>query len=153
MLVEPFDPGEVPLEIPTRSLGPVVAAAHENGGAGVVVPIFVGPLPDVSHQVHDPEGTCAGRVRIHVVGRPQDPAPSKSGRTPAFSSVAQGTSFPSSPRPARCYSHSWGSLFPAQRAYALASSIETQVTGFLSHPAGKAPFRQSRRKLCASSGR
>src|SRR5664279_2912572 len=61
-------------EIPARALRLIVTAAAQNRGAGVLIQVFVGPLPDVAHEVLDSKRAGAARVRADVVGRPQVPA-------------------------------------------------------------------------------
>ena len=52
-----------------RRVGAIVAAAADDGGAGVLVLELVGPLPDVAGHVHDAEGARALRVGVDGVGR------------------------------------------------------------------------------------
>ncbi len=52
----------------------VVAAAAKDGGAGVLVSKFLGPLPDVADQVLHAERACSERVSVNVVGSAQGPA-------------------------------------------------------------------------------
>src|SRR5208282_4395048 len=46
-------------EIPDRSLRLVVTSAAQNSAAGVLVEIFIRPLPDVADQIHHAERACA----------------------------------------------------------------------------------------------
>jgi hypothetical protein len=54
-------------EVPDRPLRFIVAATAQNRGARVLVLEFVGPLPDISNQIHDVEWTRAQRVSSSVV--------------------------------------------------------------------------------------
>src|SRR6202022_743606 len=54
-------------EIPDRALGTVVTATAQGGGAGMVVEILVGPLPDIAGHIHDAEWT--GSEGMGVDGR------------------------------------------------------------------------------------
>src|SRR3569833_1575031 len=51
-----------------------MAAASKNCCAGVVVGIFIGPLPDVSNHVHYAEGAGATRMSVNIAGLRHDPA-------------------------------------------------------------------------------
>src|SRR6516164_8052881 len=61
-------------KIPYRALRLIVAATAKYPSAGVVVDVFVGPLPDVSDHVGNSERTGARRVRINTVRRAERPA-------------------------------------------------------------------------------
>src|ERR1019366_5280954 len=67
VLVEPVGAGE----IPTAAAGAIVAAAAKDGGARVLVLVFIGPLPDVGRQVHHAEGAGAFRESIDIGGSAQ----------------------------------------------------------------------------------
>jgi hypothetical protein len=54
-------------EIPHRTLRLVVAAAAQNRSPGVVVEIFVRPLPDIADQVHHADCARAFGVRRDVI--------------------------------------------------------------------------------------
>ena len=55
-------------EIPPTALRLVVASSAHDRGPSVLVDVLVGPLPDVSHQVHDSVWACTLWERVHVGG-------------------------------------------------------------------------------------
>ena len=70
MLVEAQSLGE----IPHGALGAVSGPTPQNGSPGVLVSVLVRPLPDVSYQVADPEGTVTIGVTSNVVWHDWGPA-------------------------------------------------------------------------------
>src|SRR5580692_10857170 len=54
-------------EVPGGSLWPIVAAAPQYCSAGTIVLMFVRPLPDVTHHIHDAEGTRSERMGGDIV--------------------------------------------------------------------------------------
>ena len=43
-------------------------APAQDGGTGMIVGVFICPLPDVAYHVHYTERAGAGRMRIHIIG-------------------------------------------------------------------------------------
>jgi len=56
-------------EVPERSLRLVVAVAPQDGGAGMLISIFVSPLPDTPNHVHNSEWAGAFGMSVDVSGR------------------------------------------------------------------------------------
>src|SRR5262249_22626023 len=61
-------------KIPHGSLRLVVTAASQNPAAGMFVDVFIGPLPDVAHQIHNAERARSTRVCGDAVGTSHVPA-------------------------------------------------------------------------------
>src|ERR1035438_789778 len=67
VLVETVGAGE----IPAASAGAIVAAAAQDGGARMLILVFIGPLPDVAREVHHAERAGAFRESIDIGGSAQ----------------------------------------------------------------------------------
>src|SRR5256885_14979256 len=101
----------------------------------MLVPVLIGPLGDISFEIEHAKWACPFRKGIHVCGRTHGAASIYGRYGYGLPIVTPGIKArPSSDWAACCHSHSCGRRLPAHFAYARASSIETQVTGFLSHP-------------------
>src|SRR5258708_120571 len=51
-------------KIPDGALWAVMAAPAQDGGAGVGIGIFIGPLPDIAHHIENTKRAGAGRMRL-----------------------------------------------------------------------------------------
>src|ERR1043166_6942453 len=54
-------------EVPVGSLRLIVTASAHDRGASVLITIFVGPLPDVSNQVHHAKRTYPGGMSGNII--------------------------------------------------------------------------------------
>src|SRR5208337_2396594 len=54
-------------KIPLRPLGLVVAPTTENSRAGVLIDVFICPLPNVADHVHHAERACSRRMCINII--------------------------------------------------------------------------------------
>ncbi len=140
-------------EIPDGALRLVVLATAENAGAGVLVGVLFGPLPDVAHHVHHAVGARAFGMGVDGIGTGHGAAGNGPGHVRGLPVISPGI----------------GATIGALRGelplplvrQALACPLcvgarifkGTQVTGRLSQPSGKVPFFQSRRKLMRRGGR
>src|ERR1700733_1047414 len=57
-------------KIPDRTLRLIVAAATQDTSTSVLIYILIGPLPDISHEIHHAKWTCSARMLLYIVGTP-----------------------------------------------------------------------------------
>src|SRR5215469_10900654 len=77
-------------KIPHRSLRLIVAAAAQDAGARVFIHDLLGPLPDISCQVHHPERTGTLRMLVHRVWPTQAAAFVRNGNRVSIPLAAPG---------------------------------------------------------------